>query len=98
MSKYRDLLIKPPVLEVYGKPREMKIDLVSCMCDNEYRWTIKENEDGDYKIFTHGFAYSNFQTDHRKDDIEWAADAGEWDEVFEMINTGTSQIESIKYR
>ena len=47
MSKYRELLIKPPVLEVYGKPREIKIDLVSVMCDNRYRWTIKENEDGD---------------------------------------------------
>jgi hypothetical protein len=98
MSRYRELLTNPPVLEVYGKPREMKIDLVSAMCDNRYRWTIKENEDGDYKIFTHGFAYSNFQIKYRKDDIEWTADAGEWDEVFEMINTGTEKIESIKYR
>ena len=98
MSKYGELLRKPPVLEVYGKPREMKIDLVSAMCDNRYRWTIKENEDGDYKISTSPFAYSNFQTDHRKDDIEWTADEGEWDEVFEMINSGTSKIESIKYR
>tara|TARA_X000001036_G_scaffold404006_1_gene411003 strand:- start:223 stop:519 length:297 start_codon:yes stop_codon:yes gene_type:complete len=98
MSKYRELIKNPPVLEVYGKPREMKIDLVSCMCDNKSRWTIKENEDGDYKINCHGQAYSNFQTDHRKDDIEWIADTGEWDEVFEMINTGTSTIESIKYR
>jgi len=98
LSRYRELLANPPVLEVYGKPREMKIDLVSAMCDNRYRWTIKENEDGDYKIFTHGWAYSNFQIKHRKDDIEWTADAGEWDEVFEMINTGTEKIESIKYR
>ena len=98
MSKYRELIKNPPVLEVYGKPREMKINLVSCMCDNSYRWTIKENEDGYYKIFTHGHAYSNFQTDHRKDDIEWEADAGEWEDVFDMINTGTSTIESIKYR
>ena len=98
MSKYGELLRKPPQLLVYGKPREMKIDLVSCTCDNKYRWTIKENEDGDYKIFTHGFAYSNFQIKHGKDDIEWIADEGNWEEVFEMINTGTSKIESIKYR
>ena len=99
MSKYGELLRKPPVLGVIkGKPREMKIDLVSCMCDNRYRWTVKENEDGDYKINCHGQAYSNFQIDHRRDDIEWTADAGEWDEVFEMINTGTILIESIKNR
>ena len=98
MSKYGELLRKPPVLEVYGKPREMKIDLVSTMCDNRYRWTIKENEDGDYKINCHGQAYSNFQTDHGRDDIEWIADEGNWDKVFEMINTGTILIESIKYR
>jgi len=98
MSRYRELLKIPPVLEVYGKPREMKIDLVSATCDNRSRWTIKENEDGDYKIFTHGFAYSNFQVRHRKDDIEWEADGGDWEEVFDMINTGTSKIESIKYR
>jgi len=98
MSKYRELLTKPPVLEVYGKPREMKIDLVSAMCDNRYRWTIKENEDGDYKINTSPFAYGNFQIEHGKDDIEWIADEGEWEKVFDMINTGTSKIESIKYR
>ena len=49
MSKYGELLRKPPVLDVYGKPREMKIDLVSAMCDNRSRWTIKENEDGSFE-------------------------------------------------
>ena len=33
-----------------------------------------------------------------KDDIEWIADEGNWGAVFKMINTGTSKIESIKYR
>ncbi len=98
MSKYRELLTKPPVLDICGNPREVKVNLVSCMCDNKYRWTFKKNEDGDYKIFTHGQAYSNFQTGWCKDDIEWEADDGEWDGVFAMINTGTSKIESIKYR
>jgi len=68
------------------------------MCDNRYRWTIKKNEAGDYKIFTHGFAYSNFQIKHRRDDIEWEVDEGNWNKVFEMINSGTSKIESIKSR
>jgi len=98
MSKYRKLSINPPKLELEGKPREIKINLISCMCDNSYRWTIKQNDEGDYRIHTHGFAYSNWQIPHRKDDIEWTADEGNWKEVFKMINTGTSKIESIKYR
>tara|TARA_R110002020_G_scaffold53123_2_gene148950 strand:+ start:246 stop:551 length:306 start_codon:yes stop_codon:yes gene_type:complete len=97
-SVYRKLLLDPPLLEIEGSPREVKIDLVDCMCDNRYRWTIKKNENGDYKIFTHGFAYSNWQIKQRKDDIEWIADEGKWQEVFKVINSGTSKIESIKYR
>lgn len=98
MSKYQELLENPPKLKIEGKPKEIKIDLVSCMCDNRYRWTIKKNEDGDYKINTHGFAYSNWQIRARRDDIEWIADEGNWDKVFLLINSGTSKIESIKYR
>ena len=33
-----------------------------------------------------------------KDDIEWAADDSKWADVFSMINSGTSKIESIKSR
>jgi hypothetical protein len=98
MSKYQELLVNPPKLKIEGKPKEIKIDLVSCMCDNRYRWTIKKNEDGDYRINTHGFAYSNFQIKDRKDDIEWVADEGKWEKVFNMINSGTKKIESVKYR
>jgi len=98
MSKYGELLRKPPMLEVYGKPREIKIDLVSAMCDYRHWLTFIDIVDVDYKIFSHGFAYSNFQIEHGKDDIEWIADDGNWEEVFDMINTGTSKIESIKYR
>ena len=39
MSKYRELIQNPPKLKIEGKPREIKVDLVSCMCDNRYRWT-----------------------------------------------------------
>ena len=98
MSKYRELLKNPPKLEVKENAREIKIDLVSCTCDNRYRWTIKKNEAGDFKIFTHGWAYSNWQIHHGKDDIEWIADEGNWNKVFEMINSGTSIIEKIKSR
>ena len=98
MSKYRELIQNPPKLKIEGKPREIKVDLVSCMCDNRYRWTIYQNEAGDYRIFTGGYAYSNFGIKHRQDDIEWEADGENWNDVIYMINSGTSKIESIKYR
>tara|TARA_Y100001973_G_scaffold52009_1_gene77101 strand:- start:1402 stop:1698 length:297 start_codon:yes stop_codon:yes gene_type:complete len=98
MSKYDELRINPPRLDIQGKPRQIKIDLISCMCDNKYRWIVSKDENGDYRINTMGYAYSNFQCEWRKDDIEWEMDNMNWDEVFDMINSGTSLIEKIKYR
>ena len=98
MSKYNELRFNPPKLKVEGKPRQIKIDLISSMCDNKYRFSVSLNNDGDYKIFTNGFAWSNFGIKHKKDDIEWAMDDGNWDEVFDMINSGYELIEKIKYR
>ena len=97
-SKYVELLNNPPKLEVVENAREVVIDLVSCMCDNRHKWTLKKNQDGDFKIFTHGHAFSNFQTKFDRDTIEWEADGGNWKEVFMMINSGTSKIEFIKSR
>jgi hypothetical protein len=98
MSKYIELLRKPPVLEVVDSAREVIVNLVSCMCDNKHKWTIKKNEEGDFKIFTHGSAFSNFQTKFDRDEIEWAADAGDWSDVWKMINSGVSKIESVRSR
>tara|TARA_R100001530_G_scaffold60360_3_gene43629 strand:+ start:2713 stop:3015 length:303 start_codon:yes stop_codon:yes gene_type:complete len=95
---YRELKDNPPILKIEGKPREIKIDLVSVMCDNKYRWIVKKDGNGDYRINTSPFAYSNFQIEWRKDDIEWEMDKMNWNEVFDMINSGTSVIANIKYR
>lgn len=98
MSKYIELLNTPPKLEVKKDAREVVINLVSCMCDNKEKWTFKKNDDGDFKINTHGFAFKNFQTKFDKDEIEWEADEQNWSEVFRMINSGTSKIESLRSR
>ena len=98
MSKYIELLNNPPKLEVKKGAREVVINLVSCMCDNKHKWTFKKNDDGDFKINTHGFAFTNFQTKFDKDEIEWEADEKKWSEVFRMINSGTSKIESLRSR
>lgn len=98
MTKYKNLLINKPLLTVKENAREVVINLVSCMCDNTHTWTIKKNKDGDFKISTHGFAFSNFQTKVSKDEIEWEADSGNWENVFNMINSGTSKIKSVRSR
>ena len=98
MSKYVELLNNPPKLEVKENAREVVINLISCMCDNKHKWTFKKNEDGDFKINTHGYSFINFQTKFDKDEIEWEADDLKWDKVFRMINSGTSKIESLRSR
>ena len=85
MSKYRDLFNNPPKLEVKENAREVVINLVSCMCDNKEKISLKKNSEGDFKIKTHGQAFSNFQIKFDKDDIEWEADDNNWNRVFRMI-------------
>jgi hypothetical protein len=99
MSKYEEVILNPPRLVVKGTPRQIKIDLVSCMCDNKYRWICNKNDNGDWKINTLRFAYSNFGIkQHQKDDIEWIMDEGKWNQVWRMINSGTSKVFNITYR
>jgi len=98
MSKYVELLNNPPTLEVKENAREVVINLISCMCDNKRKITLKKNDDGDFKLNSHRDAYSNFQIKFDRDDIEWEADDSNWDGVFRMINSGTSKIANIKSR
>ena len=103
MSKYRTLRSIPMQCElleeqVKPNPRELVITLVSCMCDNKSTMNLKKNQEGDFKLTCVGKAYSNFQIKFRKDEIEWAADGGDFFDVFKMINSGTSVIDEVKSR
>ena len=99
MSKYQELLNNPPHIELpKSTAREVVIKVVSCMCDNRYTFTFKRNADGDFKMSTGAFAYSNFQFRTDKDEMEWAADDNQWNDVFFMINKGTVKIEKVKSR
>lgn len=102
MNLYEQLRDNPPKLVVDPSPhnsiRQIKIDLVSVMCDNKYRWIATKNDDDDFVINTGRHAYSNFGIPHHKDDLEWAMDADDWDSVFDMINEGTVKVQSIQYR
>ncbi len=98
MNKYRELLNNPPKLEVKKNAREVVVNLISCMCDNRSKITLKKNDDGDFKLNSHRDSYRNFQMKFDKDDIEWEADDNNWNDVFRMINSGTSKIDNIKSR
>ena len=87
MSRYDELTENPPKLEVKGEPRQVKIDLVSVMCDNRYRWTFeRKTPEHDFELWTHGYAYSNFHMSLRKDDLETLRDDLSVDNDNELVD------------
>jgi hypothetical protein len=98
MSLYLELRHNPPKLTVVKNPREIVLTIISCMCDNKHTLKLKKNDEGDFKLNGCGYSLRNFQFKHEAHDIEWAADAGNWSDVFKMINSGTSVIKEIKSR
>jgi len=95
---HNDLKINPPKLSVVENAREVIIHTISAMCDNKGKLTLKKNADGDFKLNGNGYSISNWQMKADIDELCWCADSGEWNEVFRMINTGTSQIQSVRSR
>ena len=98
MCKFSRLRQNPPKLNVKKDAREVIITTISCMCDNIEPLKLKKNSEGDFKLSGMGFALSNWQMQYPIYEIEWKADEGLWDEVFRMINTGTSIIEKVMSR
>ena len=98
MSKYVSLRQNPPKLSVTKNAREIIITTVSCMCDNIHYLKLKKNDEGEFKLDTVKFSLSNWQMEYPKHDIEWEADAGNWNNVFKMINSGVEAISEIKSR
>lgn len=98
MSKYRELLSRPPKLTIKEGAREVIFKTVSCMCDNVHYITFRKNDNGDFRMSGGVFSLSNWQMKHPIHDIEWEADDNNWEGVIEMINSGTELIESVKSR
>lgn len=98
MSKYSDLRNNPPVLNICGDAREVIFTTISCMCDNMHKITFHKNSEGDFKMSGGMFSLSNWQFESDIDDIEWAADDQNWDDVIAFINASTSVIEKVKSR
>lgn len=99
MSLYRQLSINPPKLQFKDGAREIQIFVVSCMCDNKYKLTLKKNDAGDFRLYGNGFSLSNFQfKGDVATDCEWEADEQNWDAVVNFINSGVQVIEKVKCR
>ncbi len=103
MSKYKELLLNKPKLTVKEGAREVIFKTISCMCDNVGYLRFKKNLEGDFKLDGMGYAISNWQMKalgHQPvySELEWLADEGAWEKVINLINTGTSQIESVQSR
>ena len=84
--------------QVVEDAREIQIHTVAGMCDNRHILTLKKNVDGDFKLHRNGQAYSNFGIKYYQYELEWAADAGDFVRVFEMINSGFQVVEKVKSR
>lgn len=98
ISKYRDLRINQPQLQVKDNATEVIFKTISVMCDNVHYIRFRINDRGTFSMSGMGFSLSNWQMKHPTHEIEWMADEGNWVEVMRMINTGTSAIESVKSR
>ncbi len=99
-SLYHELIVNPPVIKVdVESPREVHFATISCMCDNKGKISFYRNDNGSYRMTGNGFALSNWQMkDDYHTDCCWAAEDGEWDKVANIINTGTTKVQSVKYR
>lgn len=102
ISLYNQLRRNPPQIKLKGELNKIIINMVSCMCNNKSQIIIMK-KDNIYSIWSTlssgmGYAMSNYGMKHTTSDIIWEAEDHNWDKVIEMINSGTSVIESIKAR
>ena len=72
-KRYKNLRSCPPALSVVGNPREVKIVLVGQL-GHIWRWIMRKDSYGDFKICHGNEAYCNSHIGYPKDDIEWVAD------------------------
>ncbi len=98
MDLYIELRNNPPLIKVKDGARELRIKLISVMCDNAYTLSLKKKPDGDFKLNGLGYSLSNYQFTHEPWEIEWAADNQEWDQVRKMLDSGTAVVENIMSR
>jgi len=95
MSRYSELRISPPKLEIKQGAKEVIVYTVSCMCDNKGTIRFSKNDREEFKMSGMGFALSNWGMKHKPFEIEWQADEGNWNLVLDMVNMGSEAIEKV---
>lgn len=98
MSKYQDLRLNAPKLQIKDNVKEVIFKTISCMCDNVHYFRFKKNDNGEFKLDCMGYSFDNFSIKAEKYMLEWNADDNEWRCVIDLINSGTSVIESVQSR
>jgi hypothetical protein len=103
MSKYKELRLNPPKLNIKKGAREVIFTTISVMCDNKHTISFRKNDNGDFKMSGMGYALSNWQFGYREGgiepyQIEWEADNENWVDVIDMINSGTEVIKGVVSR
>jgi len=98
-ASYQELRNNPIKVNIKKGVKEVVLEIVSAMCDNKHTFRFKKDENGEFKLNTCGFSYSNFQIkSHNKIDLEWLADDGKWQEIVNAINSGVQKVYEIKQR
>jgi hypothetical protein len=98
MSRYQELRRNAPKLQIKDGAKEVIFKTISCMCDNVHYFRFKKNNNGEFKLDCMGYSYGNFSIKAEKYMLEWNADDNAWRCIVDLINTGTSVIESVQSR
>lgn len=103
-SRYeRLLLVKIETSHIKKNPKQLILTTISCMCDNLSYVKITRNKEDEVSIRSYNnscnLCLSNLQMkDDYRTDLEWAFLDNEFDKIVEIINSGTSKVESLRAR
>jgi len=99
MSIYTKLRINKPEIIIKPNAKEVIFTVISCMCDNIHRIRFKKNSEGEFKVGAFQSSLTNFQMkgDYYTD-LRWYSDEEDWKKVVNVINSGTSVVQSVRSR
>ena len=103
MKTFEELKTNPPKLTIVKDAREVIFTMISCMCNNKSYITFKQDPNKEFNVWATlpsgmGYSFSNYQFRYPKHEMLWTADEQKWNEVIEMLNSGTGLIAEVKSR
>jgi len=82
-KEYKKLRKNPPELKVEKNPKEVIVNTVD-RDGNKFRLLFNK-KGGGFGFSADGWSIKNWDFGYKAKDIEWKADEGDWDSVFDMI-------------